>query len=482
MDSAAGTRALVELEDRAPSVLFERFAGTDVHAWPYLRWPLTQSMAEAELGQVAISNPVGTGARLQKLITQLLPNPFSVSRVPRPSRLLFVVAGRTQASVVGGHRNWLVDDFADDLSPESAVVQYRLLDRTTPAAQRPTFPRTYSFHDAELASDIVARLRPLSASAIAATTDYVNAVYAELDFEVSDSAVRTATRKVLRHQARVAFMRRRYEALLDRAAPRLIVMDGASYGGARAIQVRAAKERGIPVAEVQHGWIGGSHGAYNFGAAMRSPELFQYLPDTLLTFGDYWSRVVDTPSKTVSIGKPHLEALAKRALPATQRPTAVLVASSTLMPEALMASTLEIRDALPEGWVVRFRPHPSERHAVETIYAGLVGQHGVEFDMSLDVYESLATSRAVFGHSSTVLFEALAFDCAAFVIDSPLADLYMDPEIFGARLTDADSLAHAVGQVLERSSRAVPTDHDDLWKPGGVAAFRDFARPYLESA
>ncbi|TBN55950.1 hypothetical protein EYE40_00245 [Glaciihabitans arcticus] len=474
MDSAAGTRALVELEDRSPAVLFELFDGSDVHAWPYLRWPLTQSMAEIELGQVAIANPVSMGARLGKLANQLLPNPFSPSRLPRPSPLLFVVAGRTQATVPGGHRNWLTDDFAEDFAGDAAVLQYRLLDRTTPDAERPTLPHTYSFHDAELASDINARLRPLSAAKIAATTDFVRAVYAELDFEVGEGSIRSALKKVLRHQARVAFMRGRYERVLDDAAPRLIVMDGASYGGARAIQVRLAKERGIPVAELQHGWIGSSHGAYNFGAAMRTPELFAYLPDTLLTFGDYWSRSINTPSTTVAIGKPHLDTLAARAEPWESRPRVALVASSTRTPDAMTASTLELRDALPAEWVVRFRPHPSERATVEAIYPGLVGQPRVEIDMSLDVYESLATSRAVFGHSSTVLFEALAFGSPAFVIDSPLADLYTSRDLFGDRISDAGSLRRAVEAVL--AHRPVAADRNDLWKTGGVAAFRAFAQ------
>ncbi|MEX1078655.1 MAG: hypothetical protein WED09_06055 [Homoserinimonas sp.] len=474
MASSDGVRAIVELENRGSSKLFETFLGTDVHIWPYLRWPLVQSMASIELGTTAISAPISSVQRVAKLAKRILPNPTSFKHAPRKQKLLFVVAGRTQADSPEGRKNWLVDYFASAYAGESVVVQYRELGE--PSRK---FESTYSFHDAELKGDIGARLRPLSNSRRQHTRHVIESLYAELDFPVDHTGISVATAKVLRHQARVERMRAQYEWLLDRISPKVVIMDGAAYGGSRAIQVRAAKERGIPVAELQHGWVGPSHGAYNFGDAVWRQELRQYLPDFFLTFGDYWSRGVSGPFEAIAIGKPHLEEFALNVPPVMKRKQSVLVASSVSDPEEMTRSVLSIRDALPEDWQVWFRPHPSERQVVRHRYPELVTAGRVAIDYTLDVYESLSQVRGVFGYSSTVLFEALKFDCATFVLDSPLAELYADRGALGDPITSPADLDRAISLILTEGS--IPrTKLDDIWAPDPIARYRQFVDAYVE--
>lgn len=484
MAIAETVAALVALEDRAPSALFEKFSGTDIHIWPYLRWPMSQSVAEVEHGTVPVTVSSSAAQQLRKLASRLVPNRFASRHTPRNSDLLFVVAGRTQADTAAGRKNWLTDYFAEDYSGRAAVVQYRQLTSLMPTAELPVFSDTYSFHDAEFREDINARLHPLSDSCIEATRAVIDSLYSELEFAVSPAGVTVATRKVLRHQARIEGMRKRYDTLLARASPKIVIMDGASYGGSRAIQVRAAKERGIPVAELQHGWIGAAHGAYNFGQAMWRDEMRQYLPDTLLTFGDYWAEDISSPFDTVSIGKPHLEAMVALAPPLQARPLRVLVTSNPHDRQSASQSTMALRALLPKTWKVVFRPHPSERATVAELYPELAKADGVEFDLHLDVYQSLREVRAVLGHSSTVLFEAISFSCATFVFDSPLADLAASHPAFGERIVDNSSLAQAVERILLTStSEAVMHITADsklsaqlvaLSRPRAVENFREF--------
>jgi hypothetical protein len=272
-------------------------------------------MAEIEHGTVPVSSTPSMTQKITKLTSKLLPNSFDSGHAPQRRDLLFVVAGRTQADTPVGRKNWLTDYFAEDFAEDSVVVQYRELARRLPRAHRPAFTSTYSFHDSGMREDIRSRFAPPSEKKVRATRAVVAALYAELDFAVSAVGISVATNKVLRHQARVEGMRQRYDSLLTRVSPKIVIMDGASYGGSRAIQVRAAKERGIPVAELQHGWIGAAHGAYNFGRSMWRDEMRQYLPDVLLTFGDYWAEEISSPFTAVSIGKPHLEAMVATAPP-----------------------------------------------------------------------------------------------------------------------------------------------------------------------
>jgi hypothetical protein len=74
-----------------------------------------------------------------------------------------------------------------------------------------------------------------------------------------------------------------YGRLLDRVKPKLIVLV-VNYSYRCVPMTRMARERGIPVAELQHGVMGQAVLPYNF-AAGRRPDTF---PNYLLTFGDWW--------------------------------------------------------------------------------------------------------------------------------------------------------------------------------------------------
>lgn len=97
-----------------------------------------------------------------------------------------------------------------------------------------------------------------------------------------------------------------YIKLLEKLQPRIIFLNTASYGGLDALLVKIAKEIGIKAGEFQHGVITKSHPAYNYGEAVfKSEEYRKYLPNYLLTYGDYWNENMNTPVKKITIGNPH---------------------------------------------------------------------------------------------------------------------------------------------------------------------------------
>jgi hypothetical protein len=254
-------------------------------------------------------------------------------------------------------------------------------------------------------------------------------------------------------------------------------MEDASYGG-RAALVALMKARGILVAEPQHGWIGPTHGAYNFGAAMRVPELFATLPDELLTFGDYWSEGIRHPARSVAIGKPHLEAMSEFAVDWEERPRSVLLVSSVTDPEETNDFGLALRSALPTTWTVIFRPHPSERVDVESRYGRMLSHSGIKLDENSDVYESLSTIRGVVGVASTVLFEALAMGCHVFVRDSPYAEYYVG-DVFGPTIHGAPDIARVARVLLEDNAGPAAGIADAMWKPRATENFNLWARPWI---
>lgn len=479
METAEGTKALVDLEDRRPSVLFETFGGSDVHAWPFLRWPMAQSMAEVELGQSSVGSHLSTTDRVRRLFALSSPNARGWKRAPHRD-VLFVVSGHRIASVDGRWAEWLIGEFASSHSSQSVIVQDRPLPRQRSSRSGlPLFPDTYSSYDEEVMAGIRMKLRPLTEDEKRRTARFVAAAYRELDFPVDQERIEVATRKVLRNQAKYTSMARTFERLLERVSPRLVVMDGASYGGIRGLQTRIARERGILVAEPQHGWIGSSHGAYNFGAAMSEEPLRGYLPDDLLTFGRYWSSSIRTPSNTIEIGKAHIARLSATAPPWQERTKAVLVASNAYRPAELIATARQIRDALPPDWHVIFRPHPSERWMGR--YDELHGEDRITLDPKADVYASLATVRGVVSYASTVLFEAAALGCPPFVLDSPLANLYVTHPAVNNRITDSADLTAAMVALAAQPSapQSSAADLESLWHPDPIGAYDDYVTSVL---
>lgn len=467
MRTSRGTTTLLALEDAAPEVLFRTAPGTDEPIWPHVRFLLASAMAKVELGTEAVSSATGGSSwrEFSRYAHAFIPGRIGPRRV-RETGLIFFVGGTTVRTTGPTIENWLVDGFARAVA-NSTVFQGR------PLRGRPAFASTYSLDAAFARLDVFNRLRPTTEPPIHAVRSVLTEVAAELDVPVSVPALDAIAQQVSYSLSRVDRMNQVFARALDRVHPDIVIMEDASYGGYAHV-IRMMKGRGIHVVEPQHGWIGPSHAAYNFGRAMRAPELLVTLPDTLLTFGDFWSATIRHPGRVVAVGKPHMNAMADALPPFGERPRTVLIASSVSEPEKMSEFVLQVRNALPVSWRVIFRPHPSERSTQASRYPRLASATGVEFDSNTDVYESMRSTRAVIGVASTVLYEALAMGCHVFVCESRYADFYVD-DAFGATI---GGLA-GVSRMAETLSSGGPPPLGDeqlarYWKPNAIEGFRDY--------
>lgn len=472
MRTSANVEALLEVEDRAPKALFATLPGTNLPIWSVLRQPLAQAAANVELGTSAVQRSITMTRFLARLTKNLMPGRYSSTRVSRNKDFLVVATGATLQQSPSGWRNWLTDPFAEEFKDRSVVLQDRPIDGRS-SSSRPTFSSTFSYADAIARVDLLTKLAPLSSSSQDFARDVVREIIHEFPFELDTSTIADLERRTLYKLGRVRYENSQFGKLLDRVHPKIVYMEDASYGG-RANLIQLLKARNILVAELQHGWIGPYHTAYNFGAAMSSPALLSTLPDVVLTFGDFWSDIIRHPSRLVAIGKPHLESTSALARRPGAKANDVLIISSVYQRDELMDFTLDLRRQLPVDWSIRLRPHPSERQSVASLYPRLVGRDGIKFDESPDVATSLTTAKGVFGFSSTVLYEALAFNCQVAVLDSPLADFSSDVATFGERVSDAASLSRAVERLHQQIDPLSHSQLDDIWKPNSIENFREF--------
>jgi len=263
---------------------------------------------------------------------------------------------------------------------------------------------------------------------------------------------------------------RAYSRLLERIAPRVMLVDSGCYGTSAAL-IRAARDRGIVTAEFQHGAVAAGHDAYNVAPALQaSPHYRAAMPDHFLAYGQWWSEQINTPVNKIVVGNPHRDAQLA-GLPASGKSRRdVLVLGDGIEWRKYFDFSREVSRRIDgRGLRVVFRPHPLERVAVEG--AGVDGMDGVHIDRNNDIYLSLNSANAVVSEQSSGLFEAIGLVPRVFVWNTPKASFGFprhpfvnvdSPEALADLLDDASS-----GLVGERQVEAI-------WAPdwrGSYAAF-----------
>jgi hypothetical protein len=269
-------------------------------------------------------------------------------------------------------------------------------------------------------------------------------------------------------------LRPRYERLLDRVQPRLVLVV-IGYRLVNQVLTEVAHQRGIRVAELQHGTLGASHPAYNF-APGRRPDSF---PDDLLLFGDLWRTA--TPglplpaAQTPAIGYAWLEmqkARYARVSPAT--PKRVLFLSQRTIGAELSRAAVRLRESIPKAELeICYRLHPSEHTGWREAYPELA-RSGIEVQAatSVPLYAAQRDADLQVGVYSTALLEGLAFGLPTYVLALPGHEQLS--AITSARaallVNDPDRLAEAIRQPPP----AATASSEALWAAGATARFEAF--------
>ncbi|WP_243224835.1 hypothetical protein [Microbacterium sp. CIAB417] len=456
-------KAILDLEDAAPDELLEILPGATVPFWAHVRMQIFWQLSQQHTGSVAVASTSQwtRWAEAKRVARGFLPNRWDAVRRAKQHDVCFYVAGGTLSKEGDRARNWLVDDFAE-ATEGAMVVQVRPLPS---ALGNPTFRPTLSMESATARSRWRARgtsLRPETDRGM----DVLLRAFARRLQQPEDAFVDIG-RRTRRTELLRPFQTDELRRLLERMSPRIVFFDNGSYTY-HGESVAAMKDFGAYVVEPQHGWIGPSHAAYNYGKVFEEASLRRALPDEVLTFGDYWSTSIRHPGRVTTIGKPHLERQAAKAR--EHRSSRVLVVSSRTDPERTDAYVTALRSALGSSWSIAFRPHPGERAETDRRYPLLSADTDITVDVEPDVYESLKESAVVIGEASTVLFEARAFGCQVIARDSAFADTVIGG-LFGPRVTNAEETAARVTAIA--STGAVePVSDPTIWAPNSIATYK----------
>jgi len=245
---------------------------------------------------------------------------------------------------------------------------------------------------------------------------------------------------------------------------RILILEDAHYGG-NSVLIKLAKERSIPVIEMQHGYLGKGHLAYNFNRE-QFDIIKNYLPDYFFSFGKYWSERMRIPGKIFDIGNAYLEYKAENQKNQNSKKDIILIISGGSMPESYVLLSEKISKLFDQNFKILFRPHPSERLKLRERYSKIL-EFGIEVDTS-NLYETLCKTAVVISYEiSTVLYEALMFTNKVFLINNKYVSQYVYDELPFVVVDEIEELIIKMNQnnIVENKNITY------IWEPGAITNF-----------
>ncbi|KKN50697.1 hypothetical protein LCGC14_0630060 [marine sediment metagenome] len=234
------------------------------------------------------------------------------------------------------------------------------------------------------------------------------------------------------------FYRSYLKNVFKKLDPKVIFVRTASYGGFKSILLKTAKENGILTGEFQHGTLYEDHFAYNYGNAVCKNEQYKkYLPDHILTYGDYWNDKINIPSKTITIGNPHFYENIKKYKEIKEQKDSILIISQGTITDKFVNIAKYLSKKLP-NYRILFKLHPGEV-SFEDRYKELYKYANIEIAKSGDVYKYIAQFENIVACYSTTIFESLGFNKKLFILDNDMSKKNI-PEDIGVRFKENEEL------------------------------------------
>ena len=355
--------------------------------------------------------------------------------IPRSNcEVLLIVGGGTLIEIKGKVTNWLIGDLIQELESTKliymgAVSSNNFSNLSCPDIQLYSRIARHTFF-----ASLMARIIPKTY--FKDLDQHIDEVCFYFLHGLSKEVIKKIKTNMRITKLKLTFEDRMWKKILNRLKPKVLVIEDASYGSMSNL-VRIAKLQGLVVVEPQHGWIGPSHGSYNYGTHIYN-EHSDYLPDYILTYGKYWAEGIRHPGSMIPIGKPVLNRLGLSCNKVQSHKTLLLTSSGSDINRFVELAINVSRELDKFAVNVKLRLHPSERDRFKDQVISKLYGSSVELDSNFDVYASLLTSNWVAGFSSTVLFEAIALGVKPIALESPLSDYYSDPSFMAIAKNEVD--------------------------------------------
>ena len=247
---------------------------------------------------------------------------------------------------------------------------------------------------------------------------------------------------------------KKYTELFKKRKPRMIFV---VVGYENQAVIKAAKDLGIEVVELQHGTITDYHLGYSYPLKSRLNGEIAYFPDKILTFGDYWINDDTSPiskDSVFSVGFPYFESQVNEFLNLKPVSNQVLFISQGVIGYELSKIAYEFALKMPHLKII-YKLHPGEYETWKENYSKLLNDldnFEVIDNSKTPLYQLFAQSSYQVGAFSTAIYEGLMFNCKTFIIDVAgveyLYDLISEGYVF--KINSADDLANNLESFIPK--------------------------------
>lgn len=205
-----------------------------------------------------------------------------------------------------------------------------------------------------------------------------------------------------------------YLKILQRTKPKKIYLV-ISYG--RSELIKAAKDIGIEVIELQHGTFSRYHLGYSFPKEVNT----QYFPDKFYVWNKYWKNLINLPiqaDKVIIFPFQYLEIERKKYNHLKKEKHSLIIFSQGGITENILDKIIE-NITYFQKFNITFKLHPNEYHMISK-YKSLIylqKEYNIKVVTNIDLYEYLAKSEYQAGVFSTALYEGEEFNCKTILLD-----------------------------------------------------------------
>ena len=373
----------------------------DVHIWPLVRY-----MVMSDLNGINEEMQNKSKIFSIKKVFNLLKNFFKI-RVQKAD-IIFITSTLSNTKIDGKYKN-ILDDYYAEVFPDKSYIYEYLAPETFDTVSTRKNERTStlpSYMDVVivLCSKFVKNKKNKN---IESFLIYLKSI------GIEKSLIDRVETRLYRYQRELKIRQKVYRLFLKYTQPKLLFINCAFYGEKNAVFIQEAKKLGIAVAEIQHGSIPTTHPAYNF--TLESIDYNQYLPDYLLTFGDYYNSI-QTNIKKISVGHPHLDWKKQNLKYEKSIENSYLFISQWTILDELIDLAVDLANKCLEC-SINYRLHPldnltkeqKEKLAMKNII--ITGASSGK-----DIYSEFAVYENIVGCYSTAVLEANSFDKKIYIM------------------------------------------------------------------
>lgn len=195
--------------------------------------------------------------------------------------------------------------------------------------------------------------------------------------------------------------------------------------------IASAKKNNIPVIDIQHGLISRDDIVYNYPTVKK--QSLNYFPDKFYTWSDIWREICEIPllkENIIVYGNKYLEAQSRSFSPTQKKQNSMLIISQPGLTFQIASAVIKNQ----KKWAnqdIHYKLHPSEYDIIHKLdeFKVLASFPNITLtDKNTNLYELLAKTEVVTGVYSTVLIEALSFNCKVNILELTGSEI-MEPFI-----------------------------------------------------